>query len=259
LAILKFSGVLLLSCFICCSCSVYKQNIMFKLPKGQTITQQVQQSESNYIIQKNDKLELSVYTNKGEKIIDPSFSALQSTSSSSSPTANGLDDTYLVNENGIVKFPMLDEIKLEGLTLRDAEAVLQKNYATYYQEPFVILKYANKRVVVLGAVGGQVIPLLNENMKLTEIIALAKGINTDGKATNIRILRNDVVMLADLSTIDGYLKNNIIIQPNDIIYVEPIRKPFLEGFRDYGPLLGVFTSLTTLAVLIITLTNNPPN
>jgi polysaccharide export outer membrane protein len=229
---------------------------MFRLPKGQTITQQIQLSESNYIIQENDRLELSVYTNKGEKIIDPSLASLQSASPSSSTTPG---NTYLVNQNGMAKFPMLEEIKMEGLTLRDAETLLQKNYSTYYQEPFVILKYANKRVVVLGAVGGQVIPLLNENMKLTEILALAKGINNDGKATNIRILRNDVVMLADLSTIEGYLKNNIIVQPNDIIYVEPIRKPFIEAFRDYGPLLSVFTSLTTLAVLILTLTNNPPN
>jgi polysaccharide export outer membrane protein len=58
-------------------------------------------------------------------------------------------------------------------------------------------------------------------------------------------------MIADLSTFAGYRENNIVIQPNDIVYVEPIRRPFIEGVRDYGPILGVLTSIATLIVVII--------
>jgi polysaccharide biosynthesis/export protein len=225
---------------------------MFRVPKEQTLAHEVQQAQSNYIIQKNDRLELEVYTNRGEKIIDGSVSTLQS--------AAGGDQTsprsYLVNQDGIVKLPLLEEFKIEGLTLHDAEIVLQKSYSNYYQEPFVILKYANKRVVILGALGGQVIPLVNENVRLTEVLALAKGISTDSKATNIRILRDQQVFVADFSTLDGYFKNNMIIQPNDIIYIEPVRRPFIEAVRDYGPILGVVTSLTTLVVLIVSLNAN---
>jgi polysaccharide export outer membrane protein len=103
---------------------------------------------------------------------------------------------------------------------------------------------------VLGAPGGQVIPLVNENIRLVEVLALAKGLNNDAKAHNIRILRGDTVFVADLSTFDGYIKNNISIQPGDVIYVEPIRKPFTEGLRDYGPILSIVTTLTTLVVVI---------
>jgi polysaccharide export outer membrane protein len=106
-------------------------------------------------------------------------------------------------------------------------------------------------VIVLGATGGQVIPLANENVKLVEVLALAQGLNNDAKAHNIRIMRGDHVFVADLSTFDGYVKNNIPIQSGDIVYVEPVRRPLTESLRDYGPILTIITTLTTLAVVII--------
>src|SRR5690606_27831370 len=157
---------------------------------------------------------------------------------------------YLVDMNGVVKLPMLDELKLEGLTIRQAEAILQKEYSKYYTNPFVILQYANKRVIVLGATGGQVIPLLNENTPLVEVLALATGLNNDSKAHNIRVIRGDQVIIADLSTFEGYKKSNLIMQPGGIVYVEPIRRPASEALRDYGPLVSIITSLTTLVVVL---------
>jgi polysaccharide biosynthesis/export protein len=142
------------------------------------------------------------------------------------------------------------ELNLEGLTLVKAEEILQKEYSKFYEDPFVLLKFTNKRVVVLGAPGGQVIPLVNENIKLTEVLALAKGIATDAKANNIRILRGNTVFVADFSTFDGYVNDNITMQPGDIIYVEPVRRPFSEGLREYGPFISILTSIATLIIVI---------
>jgi polysaccharide export outer membrane protein len=159
--------------------------------------------------------------------------------------------TYLVDESGKVKFPGIEEIKIVGLTIRQAEGILQKEYARLFEDPFVTLTFSNKRVTVLGASGGQVIPLVNENMRLTEVLALSKGVGNDAKANNIRLLREDKVFLVDFSTFDGYLKNNMIVEPGDIVYVEPIRRPFLEGLRDYGAVISLVTSIGAIVVVII--------
>jgi polysaccharide biosynthesis/export protein len=230
------------------SCGSYRQNIMFQVPEGKALKESLDAAEKNYTIQKNDYLELEVLTNKGEKIIDPEFSQVTGQTNQSVGPVKPL---YLVDENGIIKFPMIGEIKLEGLTLRKGEEVLQDAYSKFYSDSYVILKYTNKRVIVLGAPGGQVIPLANENMRLVEVLALAKGVTNDAKAQNIRVLRDDQVFVADLSTFDGYVKNNIVIRPGDVVYVEPIRKPFTEGVREYGPILSIITTLTTLVVVII--------
>lgn len=241
----------MLAVVILTSCGSYRQNIMFQVPEGTVLQQQAEAVQRNYVIQKNDLLKLSLYTNKGELIIDPDFNLMKDL-----PIQNVQrrpDPDYLVDINGVAKFPMIGELKVEGLTLRQAEAILQKEYANYYTDPFAVLQYINKRVVVLGAPGGQVIPLMNENITLVEVLALATGLNNDSKAHNIRVLRGDQFFVADLSTLAGYQQTNMIMQPGDIIYVEPIRRPISEGVRDYGPIVSIVTSLTTLIVVLISL------
>lgn len=224
---------------------------MFKIDDPTVVQQQVAAAEKNYVVQPNDLLQLEVYTNSGERIIDPDLQLTKDIGTQN--LAARTVPAYLVNVEGIAKFPMVGEIKIDGLKIREAEEVLQKEYARYYQGAFAILKYVNKRVIVLGAPGGQVIPLVNENMHLVEVLALAKGINNDGKAQNIRVLRKDKVFLVDLSTYDGYLKNNLAIEPGDVVYVEPVRRPFFEGVRDYGVLVSLATSISTLVLVIIQL------
>ena len=56
------------------SCKSYKQHIMFKIDEEEDLSylsSDITVVEKNYIIQANDLLELRVYTNNGERIIDP--------------------------------------------------------------------------------------------------------------------------------------------------------------------------------------------
>jgi polysaccharide export outer membrane protein len=231
------------------SCASYKQNIMFKITDPQAVSAQVTSAEKNYVIQKNDRLQLEVYTNRGERLVDPNkFIATEQNGTTGTQVTKEVI-SYLVENDGTVKFPMIDSIRLESLTIRQAEEILQKLYARYYVEPFVVLRYLNKRVIVLGAPGGQVIPLANENVRLVEVLALARGVSNDAKASNIRVLRGDKVFMSDLTTFDGYLKGNMLIEPGDIVYVEPVRRPLIEGLRDYGPVIGMATSL--IAVIVV--------
>lgn len=240
-----FSASLLFS-----SCASYRQNIMFRATNAEAVQTRVRETEKNYVIQKNDRLELEVYTGKGERLIDPEKYLSTGDNLQGSASAKKEVNSYLVGQDGLVKLPMVGSINLLGLTITQAEELLQKEFTKFYKDTFVILKYTNKRVVVLGAPGGQVIPLMNENMRLTEVLALAKGVNNDARASNIRVMRGDTLFIADLTTFEGYKKNDILIEPGDIVYVEPIRRPLLEGLRDYGPIMSIVTSLTTLIVVI---------
>jgi polysaccharide export outer membrane protein len=235
-----------------CGCASYKQNIMFRTDedfKSEPIQKELLNVESNYTIQKNDILLLSLYSNNGEKLIDPNPElSEQQTQNSSNASAKQLE--YLVDESGKAKFPMMDEFKIEGLTIRQAEMVLQKEYEKFFKSPFVKLTFNNKRVFLLGAPGGQVLPLQNENTTLIEVLAMGKGFDNTGKASNIRVLRGEQVFQVDLSTIDGYRQGNIKIQPNDIVYVEPVRKPFSEGLRDYSPLVTILAAIATLIAVL---------
>jgi polysaccharide biosynthesis/export protein len=214
---------------------------MFKVPENTELKQQAEEAQRNYIIQANDYLKIGVYTKNGERLIDPDLELLREI-----PVQTGNlkpDPNYLVDINGVAKFPMIGEIKVQGLTIRQAEELIQKEYTDkkFYKDVFVTLQYTNKRVVLLGSPGGAVI----------EILALGKGVDNLGKAHNIRVLRGQEFFLVDFSTIDGYRKGNMIMQHGDIVYVEPVRRPVSEAVRDYGPLLSLAVSLSTLVIVLV--------
>jgi polysaccharide biosynthesis/export protein len=254
---------------ICCACIAcllascgFKQNIMFQTTPATKLSTLASNAEKNYLVQRNDLLELQVYSNRGESLVDPRVDPTTNQTPAREQGEVGARPTYLVDQNGVVKFPRIDPIKIEGLTIRQAEEILEKQYESLFVESFVLLKFANKRVIVLGSPGGQVIPLTNENTRLTEVLALARGVGNDAKAQNIRVIRGDEIMVADFSTFEGYQKNNIVIQSGDIVYIEPVRRPFSEGFREYAPLISMVTSMSALVVVIISQTreeDNTPN
>lgn len=244
-------NLLLVSLLFMMSCASYKQNIMFKSTEEvqpERISKEVSAVEKNYHIQKNDLLSLEVYSNKGERLIDPNPELSQKNGATQEIEED--EPVYLVDLKGIVRFPMVGEINLENFTLRQAEEILQKEYAKFFKEPYVQLTYKNKRVILLGALGGHVIPLENENMNLLEVLALGKGLTNDSKAQNIRLIRGVRVFEIDLSTIQGLRDGNVIVEPGDIIYVEPVRRPVSEALRDYSGALSLLISLTTLLLVL---------
>lgn len=229
-------------------CASYKKNIMFKT--GENMPDQIRaeslQVEKNYTIQKNDLLTLEVSANNGEKLVDPIPEVSPSNAAIQKPEGS----KYLVDQNGIVRFPLVGEIKLEGLTLLQAELVLQKEFAKFYTSPYVTLKFTSKRVIVLGAPGGRVLPLSYDNITLVEVLALAEGIDNLGNAENIRVIRKDRVFVIDLTTVEGYRKGNMLIEPGDVVYVEPIRRPFSEGLQANTPLFSLMTMLITVVAIL---------
>lgn len=243
----------LLYLILASGCGSYRQNVMFRVPDGYAAQKSAQATEAtkNFVIQVNDNVRIEVYSNKGERIIDPNGELLSGTTGAAKDPMERIQPSYLVTVDGTVKLPMIDPVAVAGLTIREAEAKLQTEYNKYYKECYVIVTFSNKRVIVLGAPGGQVIPLQNENVSLVEVLALAKGIGNDGKAHNIRLIRGEDVYQIDLSTIDGLKRGNMTVQPGDIVYVEPIRRPFAEGARDLAPVLSLTLSLATLIVVFI--------
>lgn len=204
-------------------------------------------TNEEYKIATNDEISFKLFTNDGEKIIDPTG---ENTAANSASQAANI--SYLVEFDGKVKLPVIGRVQISGMTLREAEKMLEEKYTLYFNKPFVQLKVTNNRVIIFpGGQGGSatVLTLLNSNTTLLEAIALAGGI-TDGKAHRVKLIRgaaqNPQIYLIDLSSIEGYKQGNIILQANDIIYIDSrdrVAQRILEGITPY-------LTLVTTALLI---------
>jgi polysaccharide export outer membrane protein len=103
---------------------------------------------------------------------------------------------------------------------------------------------------------GTVVTLKNENTTLIEALALAGGITETGKAYKIKLIRGDSrnpqVQLIDLSTIEGMKQSNMLLQANDIIYVEPVPRISNAILSQITPIVGILTSMLLIYNIVVT-------
>ncbi len=224
------------------SCNFFKPSIMLRTGKNFEFATPPATPQYQYKIAANDFIRFRIFSNDGFKLIDLSnFSTIVG-------GGGAINVQYLVEFDGTVKLPTIGRIPLAGKTLRDAELMLEDIYSKYYNKPFVMLTVTNRRVIVFPGSGGgaRVIKLENDNTTLLEALALAGGIST-GKARRIKLIRGDrtdpQIFLIDLSTIEGMKKANMVIQANDIIYVEPVLKVVKTILSELNPVISLLTSV----------------
>lgn len=225
---------------------------MFRLDEDFTeedLSEITAELDINYILKPNDILLLSVFTNGGERLVDPNFELSTGQIGQQQQQMRDIFQ-YTIQADSIVTFPMVGDMNLVGLTLYEAELQVAKAFDTFYGGSFVKLRIPNRRVFVLGAPGGSVIPLSNENTTLVEVLALSGGIAFGARAQNIRLIRGEKVFWVDLSTVSGMKKSNLTVEPGDIIYIEPWRRPWVESLRDVTPTLSIVSSVLALIIVI---------
>lgn len=222
-------------------------SIMFKADNDYPYNTEKTIGNVEYKLAPNDIINLSVYTNDGYKLIDLTTSANPASIGGSSNLVSS-GTKFTIDIDGKVKLPIIGVIKLKDLTIRDAEKMLEQQYATYYTKPFVLLSVTNRRVLVFPGTGGsgRVVTLENENTTLIEALALAGGITETGKAYKIKLIRGDSrnpqIQLIDLSTIEGLKQTNMLLQANDIIYIEPVPRISQGILAQITPIVGILTS-----------------
>jgi polysaccharide export outer membrane protein len=99
---------------------------------------------------------------------------------------------YLVNKDGIINLPILGKIKVGGLTLSQASAVIDSEAVKYYKSPTVIVRYANFKITVTGEVlkpGVYIMP--SEKTTILDAIAVAGDLTIFGKRENVLLIREN--------------------------------------------------------------------
>jgi polysaccharide biosynthesis/export protein len=237
------------------SCTI-NSHVMLKTPKDYVFDTPPDKPIDEYIISVNDILQFRLFANDGFQLID--IAAGQSGLGSQAALSARSNISYVVQADSLARLPILGNINIVGKTIVEAEAFLQAEYAKFYVEPFIILTISNKRVIVFSGTGSSasVVPLSNNNTTLIEVLGLVGGISPNSKASRIKIVRQTKVKkdvyLVDLSTIEGIKAGSMIVQANDIIYVEPNPNLAREALADITP---VFSLLSTALLVWATFSN----
>lgn len=170
------------------------------------------------------------------------------------PDGIGVND-IMVGPDGLVQLPYAGTVKLAGLTLEEAKALLTEKLGQYIKIPdmsIMIKTYGPRKVYVMGEVKNPGIHELSiESMNVFAAISQAGGVATHGRPRHVQVIRviGDTMYYKE-SDMERYVKKhdinqNIALQDGDIVYVPTSNKIDLkEDILPYISVYGLYRNLT---------------
>ncbi len=164
-------------------------------------------------------------------------------------------NTYGVDENGFVNLPVVEKVKVEGLTTDQIKEALDEAYKPYLKFASTNVKMANSRITVIGEVNNPGMHYLyNDRNTILDAIGLAGDFTDFANRKKIKILRETDAGLEsiylNMSRSEFLYSPYYYIQPYDVVYVEPSRKKSREVGSNST---GIIISGISVGALILSL------
>ncbi|MBR2185524.1 MAG: polysaccharide biosynthesis/export family protein [Prevotella sp.] len=256
--ILLFFGVLACA-FMFTGCTLTKHLVYFK--NIDTVNLAKGEMRPKIKIKPNDELTINVTSVTPEAAAPFNFNATSVNGGSYAGTAGSIY-TYIVDKDGMINFPVLGKIKVQGKTRPELEDYLTEQIQPYFTEnekPVVKVRISNFKVTVIGAIGTNVITVDNERMSIIECIARCGDLNIYGKRPNILLIRENEKgekITARFNINDANILNSpyYFLEQNDIIYVEPhkiqARSADLNANLFWTQIVSATVSLAAMVIAI---------
>lgn len=166
---------------------------------------------------------------------------------------------FSVDKNGQVHLPQAGKLKVQGLTVGEAQDLVQRKINEYFTTATVILKMVNWRVSVLGNVSRPgAYMVYNNQITILDALALAGGPDELADKTHVTLMRQSdrgvQALYVDLSKTDVLRSEYYYLLPNDVVYVPALRAR--SGRLNLEVLAIILSTLSTAAVVFTVVQNN---
>jgi len=254
-----FLYVLFLSCLS--SCVTTKQMTYFQ---GEPISKSELYKLNNepYRLQVNDILYIDIKAENSE-IVSLFKSSESNNNSNSSNRGEGLYFSgYTVDRHGNIRIPYIGELNVLGYTENEVRKKIEGELGKFLKNPdlvFVTVKLAGIRFIVTGEVGSPgTINLSQNQVSIIDAIANAGEISELGNRENVTLIRKTLDGVKkyklDLTKIEIFESENFYIQPNDIIYVAPLKQKSwgtgATGLQTFSTVVTVLSFLISSVLLV---------
>jgi polysaccharide biosynthesis/export protein len=190
---------------------------------------QEKESRTGYMIDEGDKLFIRVWENED------------------------LTQEAIVRPDGKISFPLIDEVKAQGLTISELDKEMTDKLKEFIRFPDVsisLMEIGGSKIIVLGEVQEPGVYNVSGNKTILEAIAMAQGFTADSIASSVVLveggLANPRGRRLDLNRAlhNPQSRENVVLKSNDIVFVpkkfiadvnyviRQILQPFSSGARE---------------------------
>ena len=160
---------------------------------------------------------------------------------------------YTVSDDGDVEIPVIGKIHTEGLTLDEAQVVIQQSVDKMLKDAKVIVKFGGFKFTVLGEVKRPgLFYYYNNRLTILEALGQAGDLSDMGNRENILVVRptKNGSTTFRVNLLDKNLLQSpyFYLSPNDVVYVEPVKT---KNWKLNAPNISIILSSITTTILVI--------
>ncbi len=254
----SFRTLAILSTIAFLSSCASKQDVIYF--QDEAITSAIENQNSNFELHyKSDDL-LTINVSALDPVVAMPFNLQAVSTNRSVIDAQGSlkIQTYLIDVNGNIEFPVLGTLKLGGLSRSEANKYLKTKLSEYIVNPIVNIRLANFTISVLGEVKNPgTYTIDDERISLTQALGLAGDLTIFGRRDNVFLIREvngkKKYSKFDLTSINVVNSPNYYLTQNDVIYIEPNNAKIRASSynQNNGVIISAVGTLATIIAILI--------
>ncbi|TGE14035.1 polysaccharide biosynthesis/export family protein [Hymenobacter elongatus] len=159
---------------------------------------------------------------------------------------------YSVDATGFINLPTVGRVKVQGLTVEEAQTLAQQQVSKFVRDANVLVKLLSFKITVLGEVNspGRYF-IYNSQATLLEGLGMAGDLTEFGNRQNVKLIRQtptgSEVLLLDLTDPTLLRSPYYYLLPNDALYVEPMAARTTRGnANNLGIVFGGISAMVLL-------------
>ena len=220
------------------------------------------QVDYRYVLQPYDIVDIDFASSNEE--LTKAFEFQGSRSMRGGGMAGGAGDLfyftgYSIDQDGYILLPKLGKVMLSGLTEEEARVKVQEAISVYFKEDvFVKLRIGGIRFTALGEFSSSGTKVIMKNRAtIFDALALSGESNILARKNKLFIIRqyDGGMKIHQINLNDRALLASefFFIQPNDILYLEPMKIRQFGNAENFSSTLGLIISVTSSLLLIFAL------
>ncbi len=245
--IVHIFSCLLVICFLT---SCYTHHAVGLFQERDNLPQYEKAEYEPYRLQINDEIIYRLIT-MDETIAKAMTQGIRTTSSNDV-------SSYRIYSDGTIDLPFLQPISVVGLTIDEAQILVQERFREIIPDADIKLTLYNKTFTIIGDINSGTYQIYKEKLSIYQALAMSGDLMNQGDRQHVRIIRprenaDPEILEFDIRTNTLVDSKYYYIYPNDVIYVARSKGSFYK-VASYSGFLALITSSLSLLVSVLNYT-----
>ncbi len=232
------------------SCITTHQTNYLQQPKNFIPAYKDSISYEEYRLKPSDRLFIQVYS------MDDKTNALFNGSNNSniqgltgSGSGENLDlYTYNIQEDGKIHFPLIGDVLVVGKTVRETKNILEDAIRPILKVNSVDVRLVGRTFSIIGAGKAGKFTFPKEKVNVFQALAMMGDLGFSADRSKVRILREtetgNTIKTFDLRSIDIINSEYYYLEPNDVIFIQPLNEQFFGVSTLWAAISTVLTTVS---------------